>query len=241
MELDVFSAFVIGLLGAGHCIGMCGGVSTMLTSALNKSQNSVPEVIEITENIDIKPRKKTASISTNNLIIHYNIGRIFSYSILGALVGFTGSVAAKSIGMPLSILRIFSAMFVILLGLYIGQWLFWLSKVEAIGKVLWQKLSPLTKYCLPVDSSRKALLLGGLWGWLPCGLVYSMLTWALASGDVLKGAMIMAAFGLGTLPALLTISFGVVHIKTLLKNTLFRKISALSLITYGAYSLYVLL
>lgn len=217
MSIDFLSAFWVGVLGAGHCIGMCGGITTMLTSAL--PQQSSPQRLI--------------------LVSCYNLGRIFSYSVIGAIVGYTGSIAAKNVGVPLAGMRMVAAVFLILLGLYIGQWLMWLSKVEFLGKIIWQKISPLSKKFIPVNSPKKALGLGLLWGWLPCGLVYSTLTWSLASGSALSGAMIMACFGLGTLPALLSLSLGIFKLKTLATNPLFRKLTAALIILYGLYSLLI--
>jgi sulfite exporter TauE/SafE len=214
MSIDFLSAFIVGLLGGGHCIGMCGGITSMLTSAIPQSANN-----------------------RFGLIGYYNLGRILSYSVLGFIVGLTGSLAAKSIGMPLMYLRIVAAVFLILLGLYLGQWLLWLTYIEKLGKGLWQKISPLANKFIPVQSKKQALALGALWGWLPCGLIYSTLTWALASADAINGALIMLFFGLGTLPALLTMSFGVIKLKQLLINTLFRKSMAFLLICYGFYNL----
>lgn len=115
----------------------------------------------------------------------------------------------------------------------------WLNRIEALGKHLWQYLSPLAKYVLPVNSKSKALGLGALWGWLPCGLVYSMLTWSMASGNVITGAATMMFFGLGTLPALLALSLSIASIKNLLVKPVFKKIMAIMLICYGIYSFVV--
>lgn len=233
MSIDLFSAFLIGLVGSGHCIVMCGGITTMLTSALPVS-NKYPQQIPIKDQmVMVKPSNKTV------LVFCYNLGRIASYSLIGGIVGFTGSIAAKNIGIPLAGLRMFSAIFIILLGLYLGQWLMWLNRIEALGKSLWQYISPLAKKAIPVDSPTKALTLGAVWGWLPCGLVYSTLTWALASGDPLTGASIMLFFGLGTLPALLTLSIGFNSIKNNLVKPVFRKTMALVLIPLGIYSFIV--
>lgn len=218
MNIDYFSAFIIGILGSGHCLGMCGGITSMLTSALPKH----------------------SSYSKTLLVFSYNFGRILSYTLIGAIVGFTGSVAAKNLGVPLAGLRVISALFLIFLGLYIGQWLMWLNRVERLGKFIWQYLSPYSKRLIPVDSPQKAIGLGALWGWLPCGLIYSMLTWSLASGSVTTGALIMTSFGLGTLPALLIMSYSLIKAKTLLNHLVFRRFMAISLISYGIYSLYIL-
>lgn len=234
MTLDLLSAFIIGILGSGHCIAMCGGITTMLTSALPNSHKYEQQQIPANN-------LKTQSIFYNKatLVLFYNIGRISSYALIGAIVGFTGSITAKNIGMPVAGLRLFSAVFMILLGLYLGQWLMWLNRIESLGKSLWRFISPLAKNAIPVNSPYKALLLGGVWGWLPCGLVYSTLTWALASGNMLSGASIMAMFGLGTLPALLTLSIGFDNIKNYLTKPLLRKTMAFLIILYGLYSFFV--
>lgn len=243
MSIDIFSAFIIGLLGSGHCLAMCGGITTMLTSAINKPSN--PPATPISENGDIPVKvisqQSSCSPQTShlNLVFFYHFGRIGSYCLIGAIVGYTGSIAAKNIGLPIAGLRLVAALFLILLGLYIGQWLLWLNRIESLGKGLWSYLSPMAKHVIPVNNHKKALGLGALWGWLPCGLVYSTLTWALASGSSLTGAAIMLFFGLGTLPALIGLSLGIGSIKNLLINTIFRKIMALSLISYGIYSFIV--
>lgn len=214
MQLDLISAFIIGLLGAGHCIGMCGGITTMLTTAIGP--NNV---------------KKT------QFIFLYNLGRILSYSVLGAIAGFTGSLAIKQIGLPIITLKVLAGIFLILLGLYIGRWALLLNYVEATGKTLWKKIQPLSKKLIPVNSARKALGLGVLWGWLPCGLIYSTLTWSIASGSAQQGFLIMFAFGLGTLPALLTVSLGATQLKQVLNLNWVRKAIGLALIIYGIITL----
>jgi len=240
LNLDLFSAFVIGLLGSGHCLGMCGGITTMLTAAL-PVKNAIPSSTNLltpaaSANENLTTKKKN---SRYLFIVLYHFGRVFSYGIIGAIVGFSGSIAAKNIGLPLAGLRVIAALFLILLGLYLGQWFMLLNKVESLGKMLWQLISPLSKKLLPVNSPTKALGLGFLWGWLPCGLVYSTLTWSLASHSLQNGFLIMIAFGLGTLPALLSVSFGFLSFKTLLLNTFFRKFMAILVITYGLYSLVI--
>ncbi len=244
MTIDLFSAFVIGLLGSGHCLGMCGGISTILTSALPQQQTSIQKHPQnLLHNNRVNNNRVKNNLLENRqrttLVLLYHIGRIFSYGLIGAIVGYTGSIAAKNIGLPLVALRLVAAFFLILLGLYLGQWLMLLTKVEALGKKLWQLISPLSKKLIPVDSPTKALGLGVLWGWLPCGLVYSTLAWSLASGSLLSGMLIMIFFGLGTLPALLSMSLGFFSFKNLFSNAAFRKFLAISLIIYGVYSLFV--
>lgn len=240
MSLDIFSAFIIGLLGSGHCLAMCGGITTMLTSAIEKPSTLPTAKASSHGDIPIQVTSQHSSCSPQtfqlNLVFFYHIGRISSYCLIGAIVGFTGSIAAKNIGLPIAGLRLVAAVFLIFLGLYIGQWLLWLNRIESLGKGLWGYISPLAKHVIPVDNRKKALGLGVLWGWLPCGLVYSTLTWALASGSMVTGAAIMLFFGLGTLPALVALSLGIGSIKKILVKVAFRKVMAISLISYGIYS-----
>lgn len=238
MTMDLFSAFLVGLLGSGHCLSMCGGITTMLTSAINPKKVSVGD-IKVTQQTIEEPTPIYSTSSRVSLVFLYNLGRIISYSTIGAIVGLTGSIAAKNIGLPIAGLRIFAAIFMILLGLYIGQWLMWLTHVEKLGTFIWKRISPLSRKILPVNSPAKALGLGALWGWLPCGLVYSCLTWAMASGDLYRGASIMLFFGLGTLPALLTLSLSLEKVKALITMPTFRQTSSILLITYGIYSFFV--
>ena len=218
MQLDFISAFLIGVAGAGHCVAMCGGITTMLTASMDRS------------------------IKTNPLLIlAYNFGRILSYTIAGALAGLTGSLAAQSIGVPILGLKIVAAIFVILLGLYIAKISFLLSHVEQLGKGLWKFIQPLSKRFIPVKSIHQSLLLGVVWGWLPCGLVYSTLTWSIASGDWQNGALIMFAFGLGTLPALLTMASGFQLVTQILRSAITRKLTSFLLVIYGFYLLFIAL
>ncbi|WNC66909.1 sulfite exporter TauE/SafE family protein [Thalassotalea nanhaiensis] len=218
MELDFLSAFLIGIAGAGHCVAMCGGITTMLTASIED--------------------KSKANIS---LILAYNFGRISAYTFAGAIAGLTGSLAAKSLGFPILWLKVIAALFVIFLGLYIAKWSFALAKVENIGKMLWRYLQPLSKKFIPVTNIKQSLMLGVVWGWLPCGLVYSTLTWSIASASWYNGALIMFAFGLGTLPALLTLSSGFKFVTKTLQSVLIRKLTAILLIIYGTFSLYIAL
>lgn len=216
MTLDYFSAFIIGILGAGHCIGMCGGISSMLTAAVEQ-----------------RSRKSFY------FVIAYNIGRILTYSFLGLIAGFTGSLGIKALGLPVISLKIIAGIFLILLGLYIGQWLFWLNRIEKLGRRLWRYLQPISTQLLPINSTPKALGLGMLWGWLPCGLIYSTLTWSIASGNAIDGMAIMFFFGIGTLPALLTVSFGFQKITLMFRKLWVRRFIALGLIAYGLYTFYI--
>lgn len=177
------AAFAAGLLGGVHCIGMCGGIVGSLAAAARG-----PAL----------PRQ-----------LAFNAGRVGSYAIAGAIAGSLGALArlsAPAFAMQLVLFGL-ANLLMLLLGLYIAGWGRVLLRLEAAGGALWRRLQPLARRVVPIDSAAKAAAAGMLWGWIPCGLVYSILTLALASGDALSGAAVMAAFGLGTLPNLLAAGF----------------------------------
>ncbi|GBL02915.1 sulfite exporter TauE/SafE family protein [Glaciecola sp. KUL10] len=213
-NLDILSAFLIGLAGTVHCVGMCGGVAMAFSTAIPKS--------------------------TNRTYYHlaYNFGRISSYVIAGTAVGYLGSLGEARLNIAFPILSFISALFLLMMGLYIGQWWMGLSRLEAIGKYLWRYISPLSKRFLPFRTVFHAYFYGGVWGWLPCGLVYSALVWSMSSGGAQQGALVMLFFGLGTLPALLATGIGSDLIKSLLTNSLTRKILSFSLIFSSLYLLF---
>lgn len=174
----LLAAFTVGFLGSLHCVGMCGGIVTALTLG-------------------------TRTGSSYRLA--YHTGRIFSYATAGAIIGTVGVTLMGIADEAAMIARWISGLFLIALGLYISGWWLGLAVTETAGNVLWRHLQPLGRRILPVDRPWKALLIGALWGWLPCGMVYVALTGALASGGAVTGAAVMISFGLGTLPALLAI------------------------------------
>lgn len=177
------AAFIFGLLGGAHCIGMCGGIMSALTFAVPPSMRSPARL--------------------GGLLLGYNLGRIVSYMIAGALVASLGTLLGGTHdGLRLA-LQIIAAGMLILMALYLANWWRGLTRIEALGRRLWRHLEPLGRRLMPVVRIPQSIALGAVWGWLPCGLVYSMLAWSLAGGDPWRGAALMGAFGLGTLPALL--------------------------------------
>lgn len=210
---DLLAALLVGFLGSAHCIGMCGGIASAL------SINSIT--------------------GTHRLLatLLYNLGRIISYVIAGTIVGGTiSSVASLASDYAiLNSLRVLSALVMIILALYIGKWWHGLVYIEKLGQYLWRYLSPLSTKLLPLPTPLHALPLGLLWGWLPCGLVYSALTWSAVSGSALNGAAIMLAFGIGTLPSMLLIGVGAAYISKLKNSAYFRQTGAVLLLSYGIY------
>lgn len=219
MNIDFFAAFVIGLMGAGHCLGMCGGVAAALTLGMPGQQQT----------------------SRWPYLFCYNLGRLISYSLAGGIIGgaFAGIASLSGYSTALVSLRMFAAIMMILLALYIGQWWQGITRLERAGQYLWRYLSPTAKSFLPLKSPAAALPFGLLWGWLPCGLVYSTLSWAAVSGSAVSGAAVMLAFGLGTLPAMIAVGTMAQQLQSLLKNLYFKRASALMLLIYGIHTGYI--
>ena len=182
-EFSIIAVFFVGLLGGVHCLGMCGSIVGILTGQLPKDGARWP------------------------FHLAYNSGRIASYTVAGVLVGAIGQAGLLfRDAVPVQhLLFALSSLMLIALGLYLAGIWNMVRRIEQIGSRLWQRIQPLTRFVFPITSPLRALLLGMLWGWLPCGLVYSVLVTALASGHPQSGALIMLAFGLGTLPNLLVI------------------------------------
>ena len=181
MEAQFAAAFLIGLLGGVHCVGMCGGFVGALTMQT--------------------PRRRNAW----SLHLAYSAGRISSYAAAGAMMGTIGGIGLiYNQILPVQLLLYVLANLVLVnLGLHLAGLSNQLARLERLGAWLWRRVQPYGAKILPADTAAKAFALGTLWGWLPCGLVYSLLATALMSGGAGSGAAVMLAFGLGTLPNLL--------------------------------------
>ncbi len=213
MEIaTLLSALLMGMIGSTHCVGMCGGIiSTLSTNFSGKTSNQ-----------------------TFWIQLFYNVGRITTYSFLGLLIGFFSSKLMGMLPNPHAFSMKVSGIFFILLGLYISQLLNSFKYLESTGQKLWVKIEPFGRKYLPAQNPFDAWKLGLVWGWLPCGLVYSALALAMTQVNPLHSALTMLVFGLGTLPTLLLIGHFAQNIKVILQNTTFRLSLGLLLIVYGA-------
>lgn len=187
-ELTLLTAFLAGALGSAHCVAMCGGIATALGAAPGSAR-----------------RKRS--------LVLYHCGRLASYATAGAVAGALGAAAgfAFSASRWSEILRLATAITVIVIGFDIalsgtsrGRWL---RLPERWGARLWRCVAPLARRSTPASGSARAFTLGLLWGWLPCGLVYSVLVAAAVAGGAASGAVAMIAFGLGTVPAMAGLSY----------------------------------
>ncbi|WP_085592835.1 sulfite exporter TauE/SafE family protein [Pseudomonas sp. B14(2017)] len=207
------SALILGLLGGGHCLGMCGGLMGALTLA-------------------IPPEQRGRRL---RLLLAYNLGRILSYACAGLLLGLAGWAVASS---PAALaLRVVAALLLIAMGLYLAGWWSGLTRIEALGRGLWRHIQPLASRLLPVSSVPRALLLGALWGWLPCGLVYSTLLWAASQGNAGYSAALMLAFGVGTWPVLLATGLAAERVNILLKRRSVRAAGGVLVMLFGIWTM----
>jgi len=202
-------AFALGLAGAGHCLGMCGGIAAALNLG---GQRSI-----------------AVSLS-------YHGGRIASYTLLGGLLGLAAGsidIAAWTIG-----LRYLAGLLLIGMGLYIANWWRGMAVLERVGSKLWQPVQRISSQLLPVKHWPQGFALGLCWGLMPCGLIYSSLAWAATAQNFVQSATIMFLFGLGTLPAMLATSLGADRLQAFLRQRGLKILIAVLLILSGMWTLY---
>lgn len=175
------AAFGAGLLGSAHCLGMCAGISGLYAAGASVAalRYQLP------------------------LAIAYNVGRILSYTFLGVVVALIGKTAVGSIPSLAGPIRLISGLLIVVVGLQVAFNLRLLAPVEKVGALIWNRLAPRATGLIPATTVARAVGLGLLWGWLPCGLVYSVLLIAATTAEVASGGLVMIAFGLGTMPAMI--------------------------------------
>ena len=217
-EALLLTALMAGLFGSLHCAGMCGGIASALGMSLKETR------------VSGKPLYPA---------LFFQVGRISSYCVAGFIAGTFGDVLtqAEIVKDIANYLRLFSALFIIGLGLYLAGLFAFFSLIEKIGIPVWKKISPLSRHLLPVKYLHQAYGLGFLWGWLPCGLTYSMLLWSIVAGSGTEGGLLMLVFGLGTIPAMLPITLGVGKVVNMVKQPLVRKVVGLLIFAAGIFIL----
>lgn len=208
---DLVAALLLGLAGAGHCVGMCGGVAVALRPSDNASRW---------------------------LPLSYHSGRLLSYGLLGALIG--SAAGAIELASWTIALRFIAGLLLVGMGLQTLRWWLGMGYLEKIGGLLWRRIVPLTKPLLPPKYPIQGLLLGGLWGFMPCGLIYSALSWSAAAGaSALDSGVLMLIFGLGTLPAMLTVTLAGQRVERLLAGKRLKQLIGLSLLLAGCWTVYL--
>lgn len=212
-ELGLAAIFLVGLLGGGHCAGMCGGI----VGALSAQPGGGKPLLHLA----------------------YSSGRIASYSVAGAIAGSIGGLGLLfSSGLPVQLaLYVLANVMLLILGLYLAGFSPLAARFESAGQFLWRRIQPYTRRFVPADTVPRALAVGVLWGWIPCGLVYGVLATALLSGSATSGALVMLAFGLGTLPNLLLAGLLVRRAARALQARTFRTICGALVFGFGVSGL----
>ena len=213
----LLTVFVVGLLGGVHCIGMCGGIAAALSAGppAQPGQRARPPAW--------------------GMQLAFNAGRIATYAVAGAVAGAAGSMALfLNDLLPVQMaMYLFANLMLMGLGLYLLGITRFLTRFERAGAVLWRRIQPAMRHVTPANTVPRALLLGALWCWMPCGLVYSILATALVTGSAAQGAALLAAFGLGTLPNLLFAGALMRWLAARRAGALVRRIAGATVLAFG--------
>lgn len=217
-DTSFLAAFLTGLLGGTHCVGMCGGIVAAMSFQGGGGKGGRQPF---------------------HFHLGYSAGRIASYAALGALVGLIGSAAFLSESLfPLQRgLYVLAQIVLILLGLYLAGLNQSIRVLEHAGGALWRRVQPLLGKVMPVRNLGQAVMAGALWGWLPCGLVYSVLVMALSAGGALQGAALLLAFGLGTLPNLLLMGWAAESLRAFTRQVWVKRGAGLLVAAMGCWGL----
>lgn len=215
--INLLSIVTIAFLGSfGHCVGMCGGIVVAYTST------------KIGQNTS----------RTKAFIAHllYSFGRISTYMLLGAIFGFLGGVATFS-NMANGILLMIAGAFMVLAGLSLGGKMKFLTLIEhSVSQKSWYKNA--FKALLSSQTLSSFYLLGILNGLLPCGFVYFFAITAASTGDAFWGAIVMAVFGLSTIPSLLGLGMFVGLFSQSTFRDLMIKLASITVIIYALFTMY---
>jgi sulfite exporter TauE/SafE len=203
------TAFLAGLLGSGHCFGMCGGIAAGL-GAMSKGRALVPA-------------------------LQFNLARLFSYAVLGLVAATVlGGVSGL---MPIARwLRLLTAVMILLIGL---KFLFNFRGIEFIergGAGLWKKVMPFALKAGNRQDGMGRVLLGLCWGLIPCGLVYTVLMTAASTANALAGATTMLVFGLGTLPSMLGLTVAAPALSAFLEDRTVRRVIGFALVVLAIWT-----
>ncbi len=230
IETSYIAAFLVGLLGGVHCIGMCGGIVGALCIGLGNNLGSEQDKTAQQNFLKVLP-----------FLLSYNIARISSYTLAGILMGGLGWLGSHLITIYSiqQTLEIIAAGFMLALGLYIAGWWKGLASVERLGgKVVWKRLEPFGRRFMPVTTYRQAFFLGLIWGWLPCGLVYSVIIWTISTQSPIEGGLLMLSFGLGTLPNLLLMGVFASTLNQFIQQPWVRQVAGISIMAFAGVMFY---
>ncbi len=216
-NIDLIIILTTAFLGSvGHCIGMCGGIVVAYSST--------------------KIDQKSSYVQQTASHLAYNFGRVTTYTILGGLFGYAGQVLAFT-PTTKGLLFVITGILMLLTGLsLIGNIKFLNSAEWSVSKYSWYQNS--FKALMTNKSYPSFYLLGLLNGIIPCGLVYAFAIFAASTADPLSGALVMATFGLATIPALFFLGFLTKFLQQGSLRSTMMKLASLLVILYGIITLY---
>ena len=211
------AAFAAGLLGGVHCAAMCGPIVAACSSAASSS-----------------------GFARWSLALAYNAGRIASYTLAGAIAGFLGQAGVAMRGGPLAfaVMPLIASAALLLMALYVAGVPRVKRVLETAGGFVWRRVQPFSRRFLPANTVPRALGLGAIWGWLPCGMVYAVLITAVAAAGPAQGALVMLAFGVGTLPNVLALGVIASRLKALRLKAV-RRVAAVVIASFAVIGPFV--
>jgi len=214
------TAFMAGILGSGHCFGMCGGIAAGFgaLAAPGGGGRFAPALV-------------------------FNGGRLASYVVLGGLAAWLLGGVGPVLDVPkwARMLRLATAAMILLIGLRFLFGVSALDPLEKAGARIWSRVRPLALRLSGRRGMGSAALLGLCWGLVPCGLVYSLLLTAASTGRAHEGAAVMLAFGLGTLPSMLGVAWMSPLLATVMRDRWARRLIGFSLVLLAAWTLVMVL
>ncbi|TNF34569.1 MAG: sulfite exporter TauE/SafE family protein [Gammaproteobacteria bacterium] len=205
------TALLLGLAGNVHCFGMCGGIMAALS---------------------LRQEKPSFTI-----LLAYNLGRILGYALIGGLFGGLIALVLAQWPAAMPAVRVLAGALLIAMGVYLAGWANWLAPLERVGQQIWKTLPKPSLAAIHHGHFWQAIGTGIVWGWLPCGLVYSALAWASSQGSPWQASALMALFGIGTLPAMLATGVLASRLQGLLRTKGFRQLTGLLVILFGIWTL----
>jgi sulfite exporter TauE/SafE len=214
--LTLGAALLLGIAASGHCLVMCGGISSALGLAAGPSPGGRPQA---------------------SLIVAYQVGRVASYAIAGAIAGAALGWVVDWLDLDALRrgLRVLSALALVVAALVAFGML--RDPGSGAGQLLWRRIAPLGRRFLPVTNVPRALGFGALWGWMPCGFAYTVILIAALEHEPWRAAATMVAFGMGTAPTMIALAFGAQRASGFAAGPAFRRVAGSVLLGSAALTL----
>lgn len=245
---------LMGLAGSAHCLSMCGGVHSILAGKRDTARHAKVVRQPVVQQqygqqvgtVELIAHSNDAALVTGHhsqsteylpwLVVFFSLGRLLSYAlaglVFGSLVFSAGSLSSSFVGVA----RVLSAVLFIVIGLHIYGFKDVLN-LERLGGKVWKLVQPFVQQWLPIENNNQAFLAGVAWGWMPCGMVYSVLAWSVLQGNPVQSALMMFLFGLGTLPAMLGSGVLLQNLSRVFSQKNSRRAAAILMIAFGLWSL----